>query len=124
MKAYISGAISNLPENNEPQFRAAEQKLKAMGYETLVPHDLDPGLDREKASWHDWMRVCVASMMECDLVVSLPEPIESRGADCERKIAAMINMPVIPLARMKPLALMAADFKRYSFSSAREVSYG
>lgn len=124
MKAYISGAISNLPENNEPQFREAEQKLQAMGYETVVPHDLDPGLDRDKATWHDWMRVCIKAQMDCDLVVSLPEPIHSKGADCERKVAQMLNMPVFTIARMRPLALMAAELQRYTFSNAREVCYG
>lgn len=99
MIAYISGAVTGIEENNEPQFRTAEAKLKELGYHTIVPHDLDPKVDLP--SWEDWMRVCIAAQMEADLVVSLPEPQFSRGADAERKIAHMLSMPVIPFVQIK-----------------------
>lgn len=106
MKAYISGPITGIENDNEPLFREWQQKLEEMGYETIVPHDLDPGVPKEQANWHDYMRVCLEQMMHADFVISLPEQKFSRGAEVERFVARRIDMPVIPYSNIKPEVAM------------------
>lgn len=100
MIAYVSGKVTGVENNNEPLFREWEKNLSDMGYEVIVPHDLEPFVDNP--TWNDWMRVCLASMMVADVIVTLPDWDRSRGAMDEVMIARRINIPVIPCYTIKP----------------------
>lgn len=104
MIAYISGKVTGVEYNNEPLFREWENKLVEMGYEVVVPHDLTPFA--ENPTWNDWMRVCIAAMMVADVVVTLPDWGQSRGAITEVEVSRRINIPVVPCHNIKPANLM------------------
>lgn len=104
MKAYISGAISGIEQDNEPAFRNAESILEAMGYETIVPHDINPGVDNPE--WEDWMRADIIAMMDADIVISIFSETYSRGAATEQDLARRLNIPVVPLSNIKPPSAM------------------
>ena len=92
MKAYVSGPVSGLPGNNEAAFRACAERLRALGVEPLVPHDIVPeGCD----GWHEAMRHCIAFLPSCDAAVFLPGWWLSRGARVERKVAMACGLPCV-----------------------------
>lgn len=96
---YISGAITGVPNDNLPQFRAAQEMIKDLGYNTIVPHDLDPKSDNP--TWHDWMRACSKALMDADILVSLPEEKYSQGAAAERMMCKKLDIPCVTVDKIK-----------------------
>ena len=92
---YISGPITDMPELNYPEFKHAEEKINALGLDTLVPHDFFQDIDTGGFIHNDYMRVCIAEMMKADLVVTLKDWELSKGCKMEVNIAREIEIPVI-----------------------------
>jgi hypothetical protein len=106
LRAYICGPVTGLDLNNEPMFREWEERLRELGYETVVPHDLEPNLDDEikhhmsDDQWHEYvwrkyMNVCVPELCRSHIVVTLVGWENSRGATTEVNLARAIGIPVI-----------------------------
>lgn len=93
-KIYISGPITGRIRNNVDAFRDAEFKLRQMGLNPLIPHDLFDHIDTRDYDWEHYMRGCIKAMMDCELVVMLPDWAESKGAVVERKLAEDVKIPV------------------------------
>ena len=84
MRVYISGAITDQPDLNKPEFRRVENILKAMGHSPTNPHNLRHGKDD---SWHTCMKRCINALMKCDAFVMLEGWESSRGAQIEKRLA-------------------------------------
>lgn len=97
--AYISGAITGVENDNLPRFRAVQEMLEDLGYNTIVPHDLDP--KSNNPNWTDWMRACLIALMDADILVSIPEDNYSKGAEVERHVSQRLSIPIVPLAQIK-----------------------
>lgn len=92
--AYISGPITGLPENNYKGFALAQERLEALGYNVLNPHEFFEGTNTRDWTHEDFMRICIAEMMKADLIVTLPGWENSKGSEIEVKIARLMYMDI------------------------------
>lgn len=92
-KIYISGKITGTNDFRE-RFAAAEERLKAQGYETINPARINAGLP-DGTPWETYMRRCIALLAEADAIYLLNGWRNSRGAHLEVDIAAELNMTMI-----------------------------
>lgn len=91
-KVYIAGKITGLPwEPTVAKFAQAENKLKAQGYTVVNPITLvnDPNI-----GWADAMRICIASLIDCDMIFMLADSVDSRGAKIELQTAIDHNLEI------------------------------
>lgn len=89
---YLSGPISNMPGDNFKEFALAQEKIEAMGFKVLNPHEIcrfiDPGLyDSTEAHWEACMRECCAKLPYAHHLVTLQGWEISKGAKKEVAIA-------------------------------------
>lgn len=88
---YISGGISG-KANSYTEFAIAEEKINAIGFNTINPHELCMDIKRkdfntEEQHWTACMKRCVAYLSQCETVITLHNWAESRGAKIEVAIA-------------------------------------
>lgn len=89
MKIYISGPMTGMPDNNKPAFFAAEETLRALGYEPVNP--ARNGLP-ETATWEEHMRADIKMLMDCEALCFLPGSGASKGASIEMELAGRLGM--------------------------------
>jgi len=96
---YLSGPMSGLPEFNYPAFQAAAERLRAQGSTVISPHELPancPGCTNiGEHSWAQHMRVDLAALLTCDVIVLLPGWQQSRGAQLEKTVAEAIGLMIV-----------------------------
>lgn len=92
---YIAGPMSGLPGNNLPAFFAAEEQLRAVGYNRI----LNPAraVCPDDSEWHEWMRSGLEMVLRSEGLALLPGSQNSRGAALERYVAEALGKPVAPL---------------------------
>ena len=100
LKLYLSGPMTGLPEYNYPAFAAAAQHLRDKGATVVSPHELPadcPGCANTglEHSWAEHMRVDLAALLTCDVIVLLPGWSESKGARLEKTVAEAVGLMVI-----------------------------
>lgn len=88
MKLYISGPMTGLPGFNKPAFFAAEDALRAAGFDVVNP--ARNGLP-DSAEWHEHMRADIKMLMDCDGVALLPGWERSSGARLEEHIGLRLG---------------------------------
>ena len=93
MIAYLSGPMTGLPGQNYAAFQAAAERLRAQGVQVISPHEIIPP-GAGPWSWAQHMRVDLAALLTCDVIVMLPGWETSRGAQLEKAVAEAIAMPV------------------------------
>lgn len=93
MTLYISGPMTGLEDSNYPAFNEAAARLRTKGFDVVNPAELCGHL--VNATWADYMRVCIAALVQCDSIYLLPGWTESRGALLERRIAQDLGMQII-----------------------------
>jgi len=93
-RVYISGPMSGLPEFNYPAFHAAAAELRTYGLHVENPAESP---EPECKSWLGFMRLAVAQLATCDIVVTLPGWENSRGAKVEVALAIGLGLLVVPL---------------------------
>lgn len=103
---YIAGPMRGVPEFNFPAFFAAEDKLRAAGYDTINParRDLEKGFDPsgmdglENLAIHGFDLLaalawdCQQICMKADGLALLPGWKASRGARAERALAIALGL--------------------------------
>lgn len=93
MKVYIAGKVSGLaPEEFHKKFNECRDEVaKHVEYgDIITPTDLcDDDWD-----WDKCMETCIPVMMKCDLVVMMPDWVDSKGAKVEKKIAHEAGIPI------------------------------
>lgn len=99
MKVYISGPMTGLPDFNYPAFNAAAARLRHLGYDVVNPVDIGRELG-DGLLWSQYMRPCIAAVLQCDALVLLPGWAESRGAKLERDVALAIGLRVCTLSEV------------------------
>jgi hypothetical protein len=77
-KVYIAGPMTGLPEMNRPAFSAAAAYLEDLGAKVMNPAILPDGWEH-----HQYMRIAIPMMMECEVVAFLPGWQDSKGAQVE-----------------------------------------
>jgi nucleoside 2-deoxyribosyltransferase len=100
-KAYISGPITGRAKLNIDSFRQAETILQNTGHNPVVPHDLFDGYDDQTAiTWEQYMKVDLKVLLDCDMVVTLPDWHDSKGANIEVDLARKLNIPVVSILKI------------------------
>lgn len=92
---YLCGAISKNP-NSFSEFALAEEKINAMGYETVNPHEicrhiLPSNFETPEEHWEACMRNCLSHIAFCKTIVTLPGWIDSNGAVKEVSVARALG---------------------------------
>lgn len=77
-----------------PAFHAAAESLRARGFAVESPVENRPP---PCGTWEGWMRLAVAQLLRCDLIVLLPDWHLSRGALIEHRLARDLGMSVARL---------------------------
>lgn len=92
MSLYVSGPMSNLPDNNFPAFHAAAQELREAGYTVINPAEIEGA---EGDQWADFLRRDLRAMLaQADGIVLLTGWSESRGSRLEITVARALSWPV------------------------------
>ena len=94
VKLYISGPITGI-ESYEQNFHIAERALRLRGYIVVNPCKIR----HRGTTWEDYMKKDIAALLTCDGVATLPNWINSRGANLEVRIAQALGMPVKSFTR-------------------------
>jgi hypothetical protein len=88
-RTYIIGKITGLDRKQvERKFASVEKLLEGESLEIINPLLLVP----EDTSWNAAMRVCIATLIECDSFVLIPDWYLSRGAKIEYMIASSLGL--------------------------------
>jgi len=99
MKVYLSGPMSNLPDENFPAFNLAAKNLRAAGYEVVNPAEFGTGVTGLEglARWQKYLRADIKALMDCDGIVMLSGWRFSEGAKLEHLVASQLGLKVMNL---------------------------
>jgi hypothetical protein len=96
MTCYISGSIKNDP-NYRTKFSKAEADLAEHGYHPINPctiaDDLRKTLGRE-FTYEEVMKEDFKALLNCSMIVMLPDWIYSKGAKMEQELASWSGIKV------------------------------
>ena len=97
-KGYISGPMTDWPDNNYAAFDEAVDQLRDAGIAVCSPAETSRFLRVHGAIRPDYLRFDAARVLEADYVIVLPAWETSEGARFEVHIAQMVGTPVFALA--------------------------
>lgn len=89
---YVSGPMSGLPELNYPEFFAAADRLRSLGFYVLNPADHGPG-----GTWRECLARDLTILVHCHAVVVLDGWEKSKGARLECHVATELGMGIYRL---------------------------
>lgn len=91
-KIYIVGKVSGLPyKETFKKFLDIEEMLKKLGQEVVNPMRIVcRGTD-----WQSAMRLCIPALYGCNAIYTLPDWIDSRGANVEYFNANVMGFKLI-----------------------------
>jgi hypothetical protein len=110
-KIYISGKITGLQEHLAyAAFADASDYITKLGAEPINPMDLDHDHDKR---WESYMKVCMAALLDSDIIFMLPNWGNSLGARVERAAALELGKPIIyhDLKELESLLKLATVFE-------------
>lgn len=88
--------MSGLPDFNYPLFNQVAATLRGWGY--IVENPADNGAQLPVNSlWVDYLKAGLRKLIDCDLIVLLPNWQKSKGVSIERQIAKELSIPMIEL---------------------------
>ena len=99
-KLYLAGPVTGMVDDNRHAFSRWAAYLRHLGWHVVVPVELPEPLPN--ATWHDWMRICLPHVLECDVVAMLDGWEDSRGARLEYDVARGIGTPVVRVKDVGP----------------------
>lgn len=97
MKVYVCGPVSGVEDRNVEAFEGARRRLRALGHEVVIPHDVVPADMSDDTERGEIMRRCLTAMLGCDEVVALPGYECSDGSVQELRVAQVAGMVTLPL---------------------------
>jgi Domain of unknown function (DUF4406) len=83
--------MTGFPDFNYPAFFAEAERLRAAGH--TVNNPAEAGVE-SGASWEDYLRRDIVSLMACDAIHMLPGWSRSKGARLEHHIALELGFTV------------------------------
>ena len=83
---YISGPMTNLPDDNWPVFIYAEKYINGKSVNPAKPHGSILKKPKSSFKWVDYMTEDIYDMVKCDKIVLLPGYSKSTGATVEIEI--------------------------------------
>jgi hypothetical protein len=92
MIIYISGPMSNLPENNFPAFNKAAAYVSAFGHTVLNP--AEKGII-EGYTWEDYLKIDLHQVIDSDMLILLSGWEHSKGAQLEVHVASSLGIPTV-----------------------------
>lgn len=94
-KAYISGPITGIANQNRERFFQAQDFLTKKGYTAINPHDLTKELiNDEETRWEEYMKIDIAELVKCDVLFVFGNWEASKGATMELFIAQKLKIPI------------------------------
>lgn len=121
-RAYLSGAMSGLPDHNFPAFHAEAAKLRAAGWDVVNPAELNPDTTM---SWEECLRVVIRELCGCDAIALMPGWERSKGANLELHVAHRLGLEVIHLPLQFDLVAhlrRQAEFSERTFGPGARVA--
>lgn len=95
MKLYIAGPIVNLdPKESLRRFNFIERRLKYEGFDTFNPRTESEALLARGVTEHEWRRVGLLAMLECDGVALTVHEVSSTGTSLEMMVAQLTGLHV------------------------------
>jgi len=91
-KVYICGKVTGMEVKAKSLFYLAEIYLEKQGYDTVNPMTLDHNHDK---SWSSYMRVCLKTLCDCEVIFMLKNWKLSKGARLEHRIAKELGIEII-----------------------------
>lgn len=101
-RVYISGPMTGCTHHNFPAFHVAAERLRAAGWDVVNPAENFNG--RTDLPRETYLRADVAALTRCDAIAMLPDWEKSSGAKLEYLIARELNMQIIDIATLAPMA--------------------
>lgn len=89
-RVYIAGPIGKREDKNRPAFDAAAALYRSRGCFVINPLDIVP----EGTPYHECMRIDLAAMLTCEMIVLLPGWATSKGARHECVVATLCGLTV------------------------------
>lgn len=121
-RAYLSGAMSGLPDHNFPAFHAEAAKLRAAGWDVVNPAELNPDTTM---TWEECLRVDIRELCGCDAIALMPGWERSKGANLELHVAHRLGLEVIHLPLQFDLVAhlrRQAEFSERTFGPGARVA--
>ena len=89
---YISGPISKRKEEEaRPHFKQVQTLIERGEGDRFAYNPMD---FKKRDCWEDYMRDCIAALVDSDAILMLNGWQDSRGACLERTIAFELNIPI------------------------------
>ena len=88
LKVYIAGAITDNPNYRE-QFKAAEERLTALGYAVINP------CKNDGFTYREYINMGLCELMHCDAIYLLKGYENSTGATLEHDYARTVGLKVM-----------------------------
>lgn len=99
MKVYICGPMTGFVDFNRESFVSATRLVRDRGHTAVSPVELNtdeygyfPSRD-----WQGAMRVDIAALMKCDIILLLEGWENSKGATLEHIIATQVGIMAVPI---------------------------
>lgn len=90
-KIYLSGKITGIEKEAPALFKAAEEEVKALGYEPVNPFTISP---EEGKTWAEYMRDDIKALCDCKAIYLLSNWEDSKGAKAELTVANILGLTV------------------------------
>ncbi|MBY0548678.1 MAG: DUF4406 domain-containing protein [Candidatus Obscuribacterales bacterium] len=93
---YLSGKMTGLPDDGKALFNQEAARLRSLGFRVFNPAE-----QPDQASWEAYMKRDMAALVECDLVATLDNWHDSRGARLEVFLARELGIAVVSAKELR-----------------------
>ncbi len=100
IRVYISGPMTDMPDNNFPAFNEAARLLERHAFHVVNP--ADNGIIRGW-EWDDYLRYDLSQMLTCDAIFMLDGWAMSRGALLEHHVAKALGFGLVRIVNQRPV---------------------
>ncbi len=91
---YVAGPMAGYEDFNYPLFKRTTQGLRDQGYIVICPTDVGGRLDGGRPgtrTQREYLKACIAALMQCNAIHLLSGWGDSTGARCEAAIAMSLG---------------------------------